>query len=330
MAKILNKEVTQQVLDLFGYNDFDEFADYIAPALTTGGLGEIGGYAIEYLGEGSERAACRIVGLDIVIKFPIEKEDFDTYSFQGKIEYESYVSHLRNYKEGDLAEIYAMNDRYTVSIMEECEECFDNNSYVKFYQDQVDGEASREDILEDLFDTFSLCNENVIEFYIAFEAMDVDITYEFGDFLDVHENNVGLSKRTGNLVLLDLGYGLRHLDKCEILIDMLKEMQANGMAIENHTENHLELNTLLKEEAYREIKNGQDYLRNVIGSKGDYLCYPVGRYSEETIEICEELGIKAAVTTEEGQASINDGRYRLKRRRIYPMSLESFQSIITN
>ncbi|WP_196001840.1 polysaccharide deacetylase family protein [Clostridium sp. 1001271B_151109_B4] len=111
--------------------------------------------------------------------------------------------------------------------------------------------------------------------------------------------------------------------------DNLKEMQAAGMSIENHTANHLELNGLSKEDAYDSIKRAQDYLRNVIGSDGNYLCYPVGKYNDETIAIEEELGIKAAVTTQGGIASINDGIHTLKRVRISPMSIESFASIFS-
>lgn len=111
--------------------------------------------------------------------------------------------------------------------------------------------------------------------------------------------------------------------------DNLKEMQAAGMSIENHTANHLELNGLSKEDAYDSIKRAQDYLRNVIGSDGNYLCYPVGKYNDETIAIEEELGIKAAVTTQGGIASINDGVHTLKRVRISPMSIESFASIFS-
>lgn len=111
--------------------------------------------------------------------------------------------------------------------------------------------------------------------------------------------------------------------------DMLKEMQAAGMSIENHTANHLELDKLSREDAYDSIKRGQDFLRNNIGSDGNYLCYPVGKYNEETIEIQKELGIKAATTTQGGISSIGDGLYQLKRVRIYPMSIESFSSIFS-
>ena len=111
--------------------------------------------------------------------------------------------------------------------------------------------------------------------------------------------------------------------------DMLKEMQSAGMSIENHTANHLELDKLSREDAYDAIKRGQDFLRNNIGSDANYLCYPVGKYNDETIEIQQELGIKAATTTQGGISSVGDGLYQLKRVRIYPMSIESFSSIFS-
>lgn len=111
--------------------------------------------------------------------------------------------------------------------------------------------------------------------------------------------------------------------------DMLKEMQAAGMSIQNHTANHLELDKLSREDAYDAIKRGQDFLRNNIGSDANYLCYPVGKYNDETIEIEKELGIKAATTTQGGISSVGDGLYQLKRVRISPMSIEGFASIFS-
>lgn len=111
--------------------------------------------------------------------------------------------------------------------------------------------------------------------------------------------------------------------------DMLKEMQTAGMSIENHTANHLELDKLSREDAYDSIKRAQDFLRNNIGADANYLCYPVGKYNDETIEIGKELGIKAATTTLGGISSISDGLYQLKRVRIYPMNIESFASIFS-
>lgn len=110
---------------------------------------------------------------------------------------------------------------------------------------------------------------------------------------------------------------------------MLKEMKEAGMEIENHTANHLELNNLSREDAIDSIKRGQEFLRSVIGSNGNYLCYPIGRYSDETIEIQKELGIKAALTTQGGISSIADGKYELKRIRISPMNIENFAGIFS-
>ena len=110
---------------------------------------------------------------------------------------------------------------------------------------------------------------------------------------------------------------------------MLKEMKEAGMEIENHTANHLELNNLSREDAIDSIKRGQEFLRSVIGSNGNYLCYPIGRYSDETIEIQKELGIKAALTTQGGISSIADGKYELKRIRISPMNIENFAEIFS-
>lgn len=113
-------------------------------------------------------------------------------------------------------------------------------------------------------------------------------------------------------------------------IDMLKEMKAAGMEIENHTANHLELNALSREDAYNSIKNGQNFLRDVLGVESKYLCYPAGRYNEVTIEIEKELGVKAAVTTQGGISSNSDGLHELKRVRMSPMSIEGFQGIFAD
>ena len=54
----------------------------------------------------------------------------------------------------------------------------------------------------------------------------------------------------------------------------------------------LELDKLSREDAYDAIKRGQDFLRNNIGSDANYLCYPVGKYNDETIEIKGTIGTK--------------------------------------
>lgn len=111
---------------------------------------------------------------------------------------------------------------------------------------------------------------------------------------------------------------------------MLKEMKDNGMQIENHTSNHLELNRLSKEEQRNSIKKGKEALKEKLNIESKIFCYPVGKYNKDTIEVLQELGIELAVTTKGGQANLQDGNLTLDRIRMAPMSVESFASILQN
>lgn len=108
---------------------------------------------------------------------------------------------------------------------------------------------------------------------------------------------------------------------------MLKEMKDSGMGIENHTSKHIEFTTISREDKFNIIKEGRDKLKEKVGVESNYICYPVGRYDDETIEVEKEMVIKAAVTTEYGISSLSDGLYSLKRVRIFPMSIQAFKDI---
>lgn len=112
--------------------------------------------------------------------------------------------------------------------------------------------------------------------------------------------------------------------------DMLKEMKDHGMGIENHTSIHIEFTAISREDKASIISDGAKALKDKAGVESKFLCYPVGRYDEETIEVAKELGIKAAVTTENGFATFSDGLHSLKRVRISPMDIEAFKSIFSD
>lgn len=112
--------------------------------------------------------------------------------------------------------------------------------------------------------------------------------------------------------------------------NMLKEMKDNGMGIENHTSRHIEFTNIPREDKILIIEEGIKALKEKVGVDSKFICYPVGRYDEETIEVEKELGIKAAVTTEGGISSLQDGLYSLKRVRISPMDIETFKSIFSD
>ena len=111
--------------------------------------------------------------------------------------------------------------------------------------------------------------------------------------------------------------------------DMLKEMKEHGMEIENHTAYHFELGGASLADQKMTIEDGKEFLKENIGVDSKFLCYPAGKYDDTTVSLDAQLGIKAAVTTEYGFASINDGLYTLKRVRISPMSMDSFSSIFS-
>ena len=107
---------------------------------------------------------------------------------------------------------------------------------------------------------------------------------------------------------------------------MLKEMNENGMGIENHTSRHIEFPNISREDKIAIIEEGKTALKEKVGVDSKFICYPVGKYDSETIELQKELGIEAAVTTEPGISSSNDGLYTLKRIRVSPMDIESFKT----
>jgi peptidoglycan/xylan/chitin deacetylase (PgdA/CDA1 family) len=112
--------------------------------------------------------------------------------------------------------------------------------------------------------------------------------------------------------------------------NMLKEMSNNGMGIENHTSIHIEFTNISRDDKVAIIKEGMNDLKEKVGVESKFVCYPVGKYDDETIEVEKELGIKAAVTTQNGISSLSDGLYSLKRVRISPMNIESFESIFSD
>ncbi len=110
---------------------------------------------------------------------------------------------------------------------------------------------------------------------------------------------------------------------------MLKEMNESGMGIENHTSRHVEFTNISREDKIAIIEEGRKDLKEKVGVDSKFICYPVGKYDEETIEVEKELGIQAAVTTEYGISDANDGLYSLKRVRIFPMDIDSFKDIFS-
>jgi len=101
-----------------------------------------------------------------------------------------------------------------------------------------------------------------------------------------------------------------------LLEDMIAEMAANGMEIGSHTSKHRELNTLSAEDVLYELSDSKDVLSSITGKEITMLCYPAGRYNDDTKTTASETGYLCAVTTKNGFAEKSQGMYDLKRIRV--------------
>ncbi|MFE4704943.1 polysaccharide deacetylase family protein [Peribacillus simplex] len=124
----------------------------------------------------------------------------------------------------------------------------------------------------------------------------------------------------------------RSIDKGHHLTeDQMLEMSRNGISIESHTINHLELNRMTAEQQEAEMVQSKELFDRILDQDTTVLSYPVGRYNEESLRLSEEAGYKMAVTTEPGGASRDQGMHALHRVRISPgLSADGFASLIEN
>lgn len=111
--------------------------------------------------------------------------------------------------------------------------------------------------------------------------------------------------------------------------EQLKEMAAAGMRIESHTKNHPDLSTMGRADIIFQALGSQETIAAHIGYMPRYLCYPGGRYDEETMQILSELDMWGAVTTQGGGWHGFADRYEWSRQRMrYETTMDQFRILI--
>ena len=111
--------------------------------------------------------------------------------------------------------------------------------------------------------------------------------------------------------------------------EMIKEMSAAGHRMEPHTKTHPDLSSLGWDGQVYQILGSQQTLAAHIGYVPRYLCYPAGRYNEDTLAILEQLGFWGAVTTQGGKWHGFEERFEWKRLRIsYTTRLANFIDLV--
>ena len=95
--------------------------------------------------------------------------------------------------------------------------------------------------------------------------------------------------------------------------DQVKEMHRSGMSFEAHTRTHAFIDELPEEEARKEVEDCVNSLKSNLSTSIHYFSYPRGRYTERLQPLLENAGIRAAVTTDQGQNRSGSNLFQLKR-----------------
>jgi peptidoglycan/xylan/chitin deacetylase (PgdA/CDA1 family) len=97
----------------------------------------------------------------------------------------------------------------------------------------------------------------------------------------------------------------------------VKELSRAGMEIGGHTVNHPILTCADDDEVRQEIVEGKLFLEKLIGKELKYFAYPNGQakkdYNELHMQLVEEAGFSAALTTNNGAIDKDSGMFDLSR-----------------
>lgn len=100
--------------------------------------------------------------------------------------------------------------------------------------------------------------------------------------------------------------------------NQIKEMGEYGVEFDSHTVTHRELNSLDYEKQLKELKESRERIKSLFGFDSNYICYPVGRYNDNTVKAAKEAGYIMGFTTKGGYSKASDGYLTLKRVRVSP------------
>ncbi|MCW8860740.1 MAG: polysaccharide deacetylase family protein [Deltaproteobacteria bacterium] len=106
--------------------------------------------------------------------------------------------------------------------------------------------------------------------------------------------------------------------------DELKELQAEGVEIGNHTASHTylveaepgETSSQWRERIRQDILKAQDAFERHLGNRPTLFAYTFGEYSQQVVELIKELGFTAAFAQQSGVIHEDHDRYILPR---FPM-----------
>ena len=86
--------------------------------------------------------------------------------------------------------------------------------------------------------------------------------------------------------------------------DDIKIWIDNGMYVQSHSHNHLDLTKLSNIEILNELENSKKYLFDNFGLVADIFCYPFGKVNKEVFNLTKKI-YKKAVTTNRSRYNTN-------------------------
>ncbi len=150
---------------------------------------------------------------------------------------------------------------------------------------------------------------------------------------DAYKDNLtnGLSalKKYNLHATINVITGFTHKSNHLTLAEM-KRMKATGhVDFASHTVQHLNLDELTAAQQKRELVKSKQWLDTHLDQETRMLCYPAGRANATTRRLAKQSGYTLALTTQEGVATLKQGRYNLSRLRVVPgMSTATFASLV--
>ena len=111
----------------------------------------------------------------------------------------------------------------------------------------------------------------------------------------------------------------------------IKLMDSNNIRIESHTSSHEHLDQISYVDNVNTMKTSKIKLEKILNKKIDYIAYPYGGYTSNTIKAAKQSGYKLAFSTEFGLIDKNDNIYSLGRIFVNSnFSLEEFKVKLTS
>ncbi|MBZ9687147.1 polysaccharide deacetylase family protein [Clostridium estertheticum] len=138
------------------------------------------------------------------------------------------------------------------------------------------------------------------------------ITFDDG-YKDNYTNAYPILKELGLKATVFVITGAIDTEKDFLTSDEIKFLDSNNIRIESHTVAHEHLDKISYSDNIKTMTSSKAKLEKILNRKINYLAYPYGGYTEDTIKAAKESGYKLAFSTDMSWINKNNNIYSLGR-----------------